>query len=136
MFSTIVISKSSDVTVCGEGKEAVFTCVLNTTNNNINSDDIQWYRLVKDTGITEIVDQQDSNIHFTNSTINNTLTSQLTITNASKSHAGYYWAGTSSLIVCNASLTVTKSMSIQFLILHTFYIAITRKLKLKFKIAF
>ena len=110
-FYTIVISEPYDVSEC-EGKEAVFTCVLNTTNNNINSDDIQWYRLVKDTGITKIVDQQDSNIHFTTSTINNTLTSQLTISDAVKSHTGYYWVGTPSFNVCNASLTVLTSMLI------------------------
>ena len=127
MFSTIVISEPADVTVCKEKEEAaVFTCVLNTINNNINSDDVQWYRLVKDTGITEIVDQQDSNIHFTTSTINNTLTSQLTITSASKSHIGYYWVGTPSFNVCNASLTVTTSMLIQFLIPHTSYVYITQ----------
>ena len=114
MFSTIVISEPSDVIVC-EGEEAVFTCVLNTTNNNINSDDVQWYRLVKDTGITEMVDQQDSNIHFTTSTINNTLTSQLTISDAVKSHTGYYWVGIPSFNVCNASLFVETSMLIEFL---------------------
>ena len=86
----------------------MFTCVLNTTNNNINSDDVQWYRLVKDTSITEMVDQQDSNIHFTTSTINNTLTSQLTITNTRKSDTAYYWIRTPSSVVCNASLTVNN----------------------------
>ena len=90
----------------------MFTCVLDTTNNNIHTDDVQWYRLVKDTGITEMVDQQGSNIHFTTSTINNTLTSQLTITNASKSHTGYYWVGTAYFNVCNASLAVATSMLI------------------------
>ena len=109
MFFITVISEPDDVTVC-EGKEAVFICVLDTTNNNINSDDVQWYRLVKDTGITEMVDQQDSNIHFTTSTINNTLTSVLNITSASKFHTGYYWVGTPSSNVCNASLTVLASM--------------------------
>ena len=104
-----MISEPDDVTVC-EGKDAVFTCVLNTANNNKNSNDVQWYRLVKNTGTTEMVDQQDSNIYFTTSTINNTLTSQLTITTASKSHTGYYWVGTPSSNVCNASLTVTTSM--------------------------
>ena len=110
-FSTTVIIKPNDVTVC-EGRKAVFTCVLDTANNNINSNDVQWYRLVKDTGITEMVDQEDSNIHFTTSTINNTLTSQLNITSASKSYTGYYWVGTPSFNVCNVSLTVTTSMLI------------------------
>ena len=119
MFSTTVIKEPDDVTVC-EGKEAVFACVLNTTNNNINSDDVQWYRLVKDTGITEMVDQQDSNIHFTTSTINNTLTSQLNITTTSKSYTGYYWVGTPSFNICNVSLTVLTSMLIQFLIYNSY----------------
>ena len=129
LFSTIVISKPDDVIVC-EGKEevAAFTCVLNTTNN-ITSSDVQWYRLVKDTGITEMVDQQGNNIHFTTSTINNTLTSQLTITSASKSHTAYYWVGTPSFNVCNVSLTVTTSMLIQFLMPHTSY-TYNSKLKL------
>ena len=126
MFSTVVISAPDDVARC-EGEEAVFTCVLDTTNNNINSDDVQWYRLVKDTGITEMVDQQDSNIHFTTSTINNTLTSQLNISSTVKSHTGYYWVGTPSFDVCNVSLTVLASMLIHSS--HT--IAIIQKLKLK-----
>ena len=107
-----------DVPIC-EGEDKVFSCVLNTADNNINSDDVQWYRLVKDTGITEMVDQQDSNIRFITSTINNTLTSQLTITSAITSHTGYYWVGTPSFNVCNASLTVTTSTCIQLLIPHT-----------------
>ena len=106
---TIVISQPDDFTVC-EGEEAVFTCGFNTTNNNINSDDVQWYRLVKDTGITEMVDQQDNNNHFTTSTINNTLTSQLTITNVNESHTGYYWVGMPWFNVCNVSLTLLTSM--------------------------
>ena len=109
LFSTTVIAEPNDVTVC-EGKEAVFTCVLDTTNNNINSDDVQWYRLVKDTGMTEMVDQQGSNIHFTTSTINNTVNSSFTITSARESHTGYYWVKTPSSDVCNASLTVLTSM--------------------------
>ena len=113
MFSTIVISEPDDVTICG-GKKVVFTCVLNTTNNNINSDDVQWYRLVKDTGITEMVDQQGSKI-LTTSTTNNTLTSQLNITNSSKSHTGYYWVGTPSFNVCNVSLTVLASMYVNII---------------------
>ena len=93
----------------------MFTCVLDTTNNNINSSDVQWYRLVKDTSITEMVDQQDSIIHFTTSTINNTWTSQLTMTSATKSHTGYYWVRTPFFNVCNASLTVLTSMYVNII---------------------
>ena len=46
----------------------------------------------------------------------NTLTSQLIITNASKSHTGYCWIRTPSSDVCNVSLTVTTSMYVRTLI--------------------
>ena len=114
LLSTTVIREPNNATIC-EGKEAVFTCALDTTKNNIDSDDVQWYRLVKDTGITEMVDQQDSNIHFTTSTINNNLTSQLNISSTVKSHTGYYWVGTPSFNVCNASLTVLASMYVNII---------------------
>ena len=107
-ISTIVISQSDDVTVC-EGKGAVFSCVLNTTGADINNTDVQWYRLVMDTSTTEIIYQRSSSIRFTVSTINNTLTSNLTITNARKSYTGYYWVRLPSDDVCNVSLTVGTS---------------------------
>ena len=107
-ISTIVISQSDDVTVC-EGKGAVFSCVLNTTDADINNTDVQWYRLVMDTSTTEIIYQRSSSIRFTVSTINNTLTSNLTITNAVKSYTGYYWVRLPSDDVCNVSLTVGTS---------------------------
>ena len=102
--SASVINRSDDATVC-EGRSTTFTCIL---NSSISSDDVQWYRLIEDTSITERVNQSN-NIHFTTSTINNALNSSLTITNAIKSYAGYYWVGLSSLNVCNASLTVKTS---------------------------
>ena len=106
MFSTTVISEPDDVTVC-EGRQAVFTCVLSTT---INSSDVKWYRFIKDTSTTEMVDQDGTDIHYVTHHNGNTLTSQLYITNAVKSHTGYYWVRTPSSNVCNASLTVTTSM--------------------------
>ena len=51
-ISTTVISQSDDVTIC-EGEGAVFTCVL---NSNIRSDNVQWYRFIKDTSTTVMVD--------------------------------------------------------------------------------
>ena len=107
VFVTIVISEPDDVTVC-KGGSTSFTCVL---DSSISSNDVQWYRLLKDTGTTVMVDPQGSNIHLTTSLINNTLTSNLTITNAMKSYTGYYWVRLSSDDVCNVSLTVTTSMS-------------------------
>ena len=100
-----VISQPDDVTIC-EGEGAVFTCVL---NSNIRSDDVQWYRFIKDTSTTEMVDPNGVNINFVNHTIGNIINSSLTIINARKSYTGYFWVGTPSLNVCNASLTVVTS---------------------------
>ena len=102
--STTVISEPDDVTIC-EGEEAVFTCVL---DSNIRSDDVQWYRFIKDTSTTVMVDPNGENINFLTHTNGS---SSLTITNAIKSYNGYFWVGTPCLInVCNASLTVLTSM--------------------------
>ena len=104
MISTTVISEPDDVTIC-EGEGAVFTCVL---NSNIRSGDVQWYRFIKDTSTTEMVDPNGGNINFLTRT-NGSTNSSLTITNAIKSYTGYFWVGTPSLNVCNASLTVLTS---------------------------
>ena len=107
LISTTVISKPDDVTVC-EGRSTTFTCVL---NSSISSDDVQWYRLVKDTSTTVMIDPDE---HFTISThTRNTTNSSLMITNAIKYYTGYYWVGTSSVNVCNASLTVTASTYVE-----------------------
>ena len=81
----------------------------NGENVLLNNDDVQWYRVMEGTSATIVVDQQDSNIHFTISTINNTVTTILNITNAIQSYAGYYWVGTPYSSECNASLTVTAT---------------------------
>ena len=104
-ISTTVISQPDDVTIC-KGEGAVFTCVL---NSNISSDDVQWYRFIKDTSTTEMVDPNGRNINFLTSTIGSTTNSSLTITDAIKSYTGYFWVGTPSLNVCNTSLTVLTS---------------------------
>ena len=65
---------------------------------------------MKGTSATIRVDQQGSNIHFTTSTINNTVTTILTVTNAIESYTGYYFVGTPYRSECNTSLTVTASM--------------------------
>ena len=97
-----MISEPDDVTIC-EGEGAVFTCVL---SSNIRSDDVQWYRFIKDTSTTVMVDPNGENITFLTHTNGS---SSLTITNAIKSYTGYFWVGTPSLNVCNASLTVLRS---------------------------
>ena len=105
MLSTTVISQPDDVTIC-EGEGAVFTCIL---NSNIRSDDVQWYRFIKDTSTTVMVDPNGGNINFLTHTNGNTTSSSLTINNAIKSYTGHFWVGTPSLNVCNASLTVGTS---------------------------
>ena len=100
-----MINEPDDVTIC-EGEGAVFTCVL---NSDIRSDDVQWYRFIKNTNTTVMVDP-NINIMIMNRTNWNTTSSSLTITNATKSYTGYFWVGISSLKVCNASLTVLTGM--------------------------
>ena len=85
----------------------MFTCVL---NSNIRSN-VQWYRFIKDTSTTEMVDPNGENINFLTRTIGSTTSSSLTITDAIKSYTGYFWVGTSSLNVCNVSLTVIVGTS-------------------------
>ena len=85
----------------------MFTCVL---NSNVRSDDVQWYRFIKDNSTTVMVDPVGENIYFITDTIGNTTNSSLTITNIIKSYAGYFWVGIPSLNVCNASLTVLAGM--------------------------
>ena len=103
-----VISEPNDVTIC-EGRSTTFTCVWNGSLSS-TSDGVQWYRLIMDTITTVMVDPQDSNIHLTTSTTNNTLTSSLNITKARRSYTGYYWVRLPSGDVCNVSLTVVTSM--------------------------
>ena len=104
-----MISRPDNFTIC-EGEGAVFTCVL---NSNIRSDDVQWYRLIKDTSTTVMVDPNGGNINFLTHTNGS---SSLTITNAIKSDTGYFWVRTPSLKVCNASLIVTTSMYVNRII--------------------
>ena len=107
-----MISKPDNVSVC-KGKRAMFICELNTNHSSIKNEDVQWYRLIKDTSTKERVNtNQSSNIHFTNSAINDILTTTLTITNTTKSYTGYYWVNLPSDDVCNTSLIVVTSMSL------------------------
>ena len=117
LIFTTVIKEPDDVTVC-EGKEVVFTCVLGSSVG----DDIQWYRLINNPSIIETIDPNDDNISLTTSTSENTISNQLTITNARKSHTGYYWVVTASDTVCNASLTVLASMDIAIIYVNNTFI--------------
>ena len=110
-----VISEPADVAVCN-GTSPTFTCILDRSKT---SDDIQWYRLIKDTNTTIMVNPNDNN--FTVSThTGNATNSSLTITNTIKSHTGYYWVGIPSMNVCNVSLTVLQSMYVNRTISNKF----------------
>ena len=102
-----MISEPDDVTKC-EGREAVFSCVL-SRNSSIHSEDIQWFRLMQNTGTTEMINSSEENIAIVTHT-GNTVNSSLTITNVRQSYTGYYWVRLPSYDVCNVSLTVTTSM--------------------------
>ena len=104
-----MISEPDDVTKC-EGREAVFICVL-SRNSITRSEDMQWYRLIQDTGTTEMINSSEENITISTHT-GNTVNSSLTITNVRHSHTAYYWAGLPSYDVCNVSLTITTSMHV------------------------
>ena len=82
---------------------AEYTCVL---NNNINSNDVRWYRFIRDTNATVMVNQRGRDINFAN-TNGNTI---LTINNVQKSYNGYFWVEVGSQTYCNASFTATTSM--------------------------
>ena len=116
-ISAVVIHGPDNNTVC-EGRSTTFTCVLDRNHwswsgNVLNSNDVQWYRAMTGTSASIEVDPQGSYIHFTTTTTtNNTLTSNLTVTNAMKSYTGYYWVGTPYNSDCYAFLTVTTSMCV------------------------
>ena len=117
-----MIREPDDVTIC-EGEGAVFTCVL---NSNIRSDDVQWYRFIKDTSTTVMVDPNGGNINFYTHANGSTTSSSLNITNAIKSYTGYFWVGTSFLNACNTSLTITGKRT------YVLYVCMyTRIIKLK-----
>ena len=87
----------------------MFTCVLNTTDTNITTNnDVQWYRFIKSTGTTVMVDQHGKSISFITNTTGNTTTSTLIVTNARTSHTGYFWLETPSCNVCSAAVIVKE----------------------------
>ena len=94
------------ITTC-QGWRAVYTCEL---DSNINSNNVQWYRFIKDTSTTVRVNQGGGSINFVTRTNGDTI---LTITNAQKSYDGYYWVVVESDIFCNASFTTTTSMYVR-----------------------
>ena len=76
----------------------------------MTSNDVQWYRLLKDTGTTERLHTQRGDMIDTPIPNENNFTTILYLLNTRKSHTGYYWVRLSSGDVCNVSLTVLISM--------------------------
>ena len=104
-ISTTVISEPDDVTVCeGLGRTTILSCGF---DNSIDSDDVQWYRFIKDTGETKRADEDD--MLYVPISTENGFDAILYILNARKSYTVYYWIKTPSSDVCNVSLTVTTS---------------------------
>ena len=103
LISTTVISEPDDVTVCKGTLSTTFTCVL---NGSITSGNVQWYRLLKDTGTTERLGRLDD---FDVIPIRgqNNFTTILYIFNVRRSYTGYYWVSSPLGDVCNTSLTVS-----------------------------
>ena len=103
-LNTVIISQSDGLTIITtcQGWRTEYTCVL---NSNINSNDVQWYRFIRDTSTTVRVVSNGANINFVNTDGNTTLT----INDAQQSYNGYYWVNVTSQIFCNASFTVTTS---------------------------
>ena len=111
IISIIAVDEpDDDVTICEGGGGGVYTCEVNTANTNISSDDVQWYRFIKNTGTTEMINPEGTNINFTTKHSENALVSTLTITNAESSYTGYYWLNPPLNDTCNVSVTVGKSM--------------------------
>ena len=108
LFNTIVINEPDDVTVCEGEYKTRLVCVLNTTNSNISSVDVSWYRFIKATEAVHGVRGGGMiDVPISNDT---SLTTTLYIFNARKFFTGYYWVRLSSGDdVCNTSFTVTTS---------------------------
>lgn len=108
---SIIVKEPDDVTVCESGSERVnFTCILDTSDENyrnIQISDVEWYRFIASTSITEMI-ENEGNIDISTS-FNTYVITSLIINNAAVNYTGYYWVRIPSLTVCNTSLTVLTS---------------------------
>ena len=110
-----VISEPDDVTVCEGTASTTLSCIL---NGSITSDDVQWYRLVKDTNTTQNVLAAGDDFVDVPVADQNKLTTTLYIFNATKSYTGYYWVRLPSDDVCNTSFTVSIGMFALHVCMH------------------
>ena len=103
--SATVLSEPDDVTVC-EGGSISLTCVL---NGSMTSDDVQWYRLLKNTSTIERVQRQEGMVAVPIPN-ENSFTAMLYIINVNRSYTGYYWVKLPSHYVCITPFIVITSM--------------------------
>ena len=101
-ISTIVISEPDDATVC-EGEQKTLICTL---SGSMTSDDVHWYRMLKDTGTAERLGRLNDFIVVPLPGANS-FTTRLLISDASRSYTGYYWVSSPVGEVCNTSFTVS-----------------------------
>ena len=106
-ISTTVISEPDDVTVCEGRSPPTLICVL---NGSMTSDDVKWYRLLKDTGTTEIIHHHLKDFIVVPISGVGNFATRLYIFNARKSYTGYYWVRSPLGDVCNTSLTVSTGI--------------------------
>ena len=79
-------------------------------NGSIDSDDVEWYRLVKGTKtVRRILNARDDFIDVPIPS-QNSFTTILYIYNARKPFTGYYWVRSPLGDVCNTSFTVSTGM--------------------------
>ena len=105
--SATVLREPDDVTVC-EGGSISLTCVL---NGSMTSDEVQWYRLLKNTSTIERVRRQEDMIFFPIPNENSFITYTILNTiNVNRSDTGYYWVKLPSDFVCLTPFIVTTSM--------------------------
>ena len=98
-----------NLTIC-EGGGTMYSCELNTAKTNISNDDVHWCRLVNNTGTTEMINPNGTNVAFTTKHSGDILITNLTITNAVRSDTRYYWVKSPLNDTCNVSVTVGTSM--------------------------
>ena len=102
-ISTTVVSEPDNVTVCEEKSSPPLTCVL---NGNMTSNDVQWYRLLKDTSTEQRIGTQLEGFTVVLHPGMGNFTTTLNIANARESYTGYYWVRSPLGDVCNTYFTV------------------------------
>ena len=110
-ISATVIDEPDDVTVCEGASSTTLSCVF---NSSISSDDVQWYRILKDTGTTERLGRVDD---FTVVPITGVdrFTTSLYIFNARRSYTGNYWVSSPVGDVCDTSFIVSTGICIYWM---------------------